>query len=155
MNCEGTFKKCTNCKKNINCCQSFDKINPPTLCEYEVNEIGNKYTDFVDEICDDLYSIKIVNNTCIFYKNNKCEIYNIRPLDCKLYPFDILRKENKFYLILYRLNCNNINDYINDMKDIDLIIEKIKPWIEKFTNPLNFTKMKDKEYILIKEIEVH
>jgi len=149
------FKKCTNCKQNINCCQSFDKINPPSLCENEVKAISNKYDNFFDKISDDLYTIKIVNNNCVFYKNNKCEIYDIRPLDCRLYPFDIIKKDNKFYLILYKLVCNNINDYINELKNVNLIIEKIKPWIDIFTNPVNFTKMTDKEYVIVKEIKLN
>ena len=154
MNREGTFQKCTNCKENINCCQSFDKINAPTLCENEVKVISKRYSDVVEKICDDLYTIKIVNNKCVFYKNNKCQIYDIRHLDCKLYPFDIIKIENKYYLILYKLNCNNINDFINDLEDINSIVEKIKPWIANFTNPVNFTKMKNKEYTIIKEIKM-
>jgi Fe-S-cluster containining protein len=152
MTKEGTFQKCTKCKEKLNCCQLFDKLNSPSLSEEEVNIIKEKYTDFLDNTCNNTYTIKTINNTCIFYKNNKCEIYDIRPLDCRLYPFDIIEKENKYYLILYKLTCNNKSDYINDIKDIDIIIEKIKPWIKEFTNPTNFTKMKNQEYIVIKEI---
>ena len=26
---------------------------------------------------------------CIFIKNNKCSIYDVRPLDCRIFPLDI------------------------------------------------------------------
>jgi len=154
MNNEGTFKKCTNCSEKINCCESFNKLNSPTLSIDEVNNIKENYTDFFDKIDDNTYVIKTINNKCFFYKNNRCQIYDKRPLDCRLYPFDIIEKENKYYLILYKLKCNSKNDYINDLKDIDIIVNQIKPWIKEFTNSYNFTKMKNQEYIIIKEINL-
>jgi len=149
---EGTFQRCTNCKEKINCCQSFDQINPPTVSEDESKILSEQYLSCMDKRGEKLYSIKTVNNTCVFYKNNMCEIYDIRPLDCRLYPFDIIKENNKYYLIMYKLNCNHQEDFINDMKNVDVIIEKIKPWIDIFTDQVNFTKMKNKEYVIIKEI---
>ena len=149
---EGTFKKCTNCSEKRNCCELFNELNAPTLSKEELNNIKEKYVDFYEEIDENTYSIKTINNVCFFYQNGKCQIYDKRPLDCRLYPFDIIEKENKYYLILYKLKCNSQNDYINDLEDIDKIVNQIKPWIKEFTNPSNFTKMKDQEYIIIKEI---
>lgn len=37
---------------------------------------------------------------------------------------------------------------------INSIIEKIKPWIKEFTDKRNFSKMLDKDYIIIKEIVI-
>lgn len=39
-----------------------------------------------------IYHIKTFNNECVFYKNGKCIIYDYRPIDCKLYPYDIIKK---------------------------------------------------------------
>jgi len=46
---------------------------------------------------------------CIFWNNEigGCSIYESRPMDCKLYPFDILFIENKYCWIVYSCNVNN------------------------------------------------
>jgi len=30
---------------------------------------------------------------CYFYKNGRCKIYPVRPLDCRFFPFDIIEDE--------------------------------------------------------------
>lgn len=154
MKREGTFKTCTNCKKRFNCCETFDKMNPPTLTLKEIELIENEYSDFYENLGDNLYRLKVEDNTCIFFRNGKCVIYDIRPLDCRLFPFDIIKDNDKYYLILYKLECINIDCFLNALSEIDSIIEKIIPNIEAFTDKINFTKMQDMKYIIIKEIKV-
>ena len=154
MNKEGTFDKCTNCKNCINCCMKFDKINSPTLNKEEIELISKDYNDFYVKISDNLYRLKTIDNKCIFYNDNKCNIYKDWPLDCKLYPFDIIKKDNDYLLILYKLECINVDFFINNSYLIDSIIEKIKPWIDEFTDESNYTLMKDYEYIVIKRLDI-
>lgn len=40
-------------------------------------------------------TLKRVNGSCIFLKDNKCSIYQYRPTTCKLYPFDPLFIESR------------------------------------------------------------
>jgi len=35
---------------------------------------------------------------CLDSSNHKCKIYKHRPFDCRLYPFLLTKKDNKFYL---------------------------------------------------------
>lgn len=151
MENKGTFLNCTNCQKCINCCQSFDKLNAPLLTKKEVDVIGTRYANFFDKTETSLYALKVIDNTCIFYKENQCMIYDIRPLDCRLYPFDIIKEDNKYYLIMYKLDCIEEN-FIKESEDIDAIIREIKPFIDDYTNPQYYTKMKDIDYIVIREI---
>lgn len=152
MKKEGTFNNCTNCNLCINCCMEFDKMNSPVLNKEEVELISKDYNDFSISIKDNLYRLKTVDNKCIFYIDDRCIIYNNRPLDCRLYPFDIIKKDNKYLLVLYKLNCIDMDSFINNIYLIDSIIEKIKPWIVEFTNEDNFTMMKQYDYIVVKEI---
>lgn len=100
-----------------------------------------------------MYKIRLINNECIFLKNGRCQVYNYRPLDCKLYPFDIIKKDLKYYLVLYQLGC--IKDYtvVDNFDCLDYLIEKVKPWIIQYTDDRNYTKMKRLKYTVIKEIK--
>lgn len=151
---EGTFSSCSNCKCVINCCQMFDKINAPTLNAEEIGIIRKNFLNFYDVHDTNLFTLKIKNTDCIFFKNGKCCIYDIRPLDCRLYPFDIIKQNDKYYLILYKLSCFQEKDLLKNLDEIDLLVEKVKPWIQTFTNEICFTKMQKMKYSIIKEIEI-
>lgn len=133
---------------------SFDRINAPVLNKEELKEISQvlRNNDFYDIIDDNLYKIRLSNNKCIFLENGRCSIYNHRPVDCRLYPFDIIKKDYKYYLILYKLECINNNVIVDDFNCIDKLIDKIKPWIVDYTDDRNYTKMKKLEYRILKEI---
>ena len=45
---------------------------------------------------------------CIFW-NGKCEIYDHRPFDCRIFPFDIDYIDGEFYWIVY--SCNKDSDW--------------------------------------------
>ena len=61
---------------------------------------------------------------CLDSSENKCKIYSFRPLDCRLYPFLLARKEDVFYLALdencpFIQNAENsamIKQYIQELK---------------------------------------
>ena len=160
----GTYKQCSNCKSDDNCCNNFKKnIDNVMIYEKEYFDIIKKLniTDphiYFSKIDEKIYNIKENNGSCVFYKNGKCEIYNYRPNDCKLYPFDIIKKEESYYLILYNLKCINEKEFIKECEKIDQIIDNIKPWINSYTNQNSFPKLKEKidkeEYIVIKKIDI-
>ena len=152
---DGTFIECSHCRKCSNCCKSFDKINPPVLNLEEIKIIKDLVheNNFYNKIDKNLYSLKIIDNKCIFYENNQCTIYDKRPNDCKLYPFDIIKKDSKYYLILYKLDCLDYKEFVNNTNNIETIIGKISPWIKEFTDIRNYTKMLKKQYIIIRELK--
>ena len=98
MNNEGCFKECTNCSKVPNCCANFNLIDAPTLNKEEVKKISCfvKNNDFFNIKENNIYTLKTVGNKCIFFVNNQCLIYKNRPLDCKLFPFDLIKKDGDF-----------------------------------------------------------
>lgn len=50
---------------------------------------------------------------CVFWdsKNTKCSIYENRPFDCKMFPFDIIYKDGKFFWIVFECNPNSNWDW--------------------------------------------
>ena len=46
---------------------------------------------------------------CVFWDGDigGCKIYESRPIDCRLYPFDILYTENAYHWIVYSCNVNS------------------------------------------------
>ena len=49
---------------------------------------------------------------CFFFKKGRCEIYPVRPLDCRLFPFDIIEDDDgKLRWILYTDLCPIKFDY--------------------------------------------
>lgn len=152
----GTFLECTNCNTNPVCCSYFDEINPPCLNKEELEKIKKIIgkDNFYNTLDQNLFTLKTNGDNCIFYNDNKCRIYDNRPTDCKLYPFDIMKIKQKYYLILYTLHCINNEQFQNNNYNIDSLVNSIIPWIEDFTDERNFTKIKKKGYKIIKEIKV-
>ena len=152
----GCFNDCKSCKLSENCCSLFNKINSPVLNKEELDRIQKNVSnnEFYESIDSNLFHLKIKSNVCVFYKNGKCSIYNCRPIDCKLYPFDIIKNCSKYYLIIYKLDCIDIDKLMKESTDIDILINLIIPWIDKFTDERNYTKMKELDYKVIKEIKL-
>lgn len=75
-------------------------------------------------------------------------------MDCRLYPFDIIKNNDRYYLILYLLNCINYAFFYAENPNIDSLINDVISWINEFTDEQNFTKMKTKKYETIKEIKI-
>ena len=161
----GTYKKCSNCKIKNNCCNSFkDSIDNVLLEQKEYfNIIKNlkidKSEDYFYKIDDKIYNIKTnKNGTCKFYKDGKCSIYDYRPNDCRLYPFDIIKEQENYYLILYKLKCIDTDEIIEESIKIQKIINEMKPWLNKYTDDKYFPKLKQKinkkEYMIVKKLEM-
>ena len=152
----GCYENCTNCNSEIVCCSYFDKINAPVLNKEELQRIKEfiKSDEFYNIMGDNLFSLKLDGNNCVFYQNDKCLIYDIRPIDCRLYPFDIIKIENKFYLILYLLSCIDYKHFYNESLKINPLIDNVIPWIKRFTDEQNYTKMKTKKYKIIRELDL-
>lgn len=152
----GCYTNCASCTLTQKCCSHFNEMNAPVLNREEQLEIQNYigYKQFCKKIKDNIFHMSVDDSDCVFYKNGKCTIYQYRPVDCKLFPYDIIKKNKKYYLIIYFLECLNIEEFIkNNPCDKDLI-EQVKPWIKDFTSKINYSKMGKWQYKIIEEIEI-
>ena len=151
---KGVFKNCTTCKKDKNCCSNFDLIDNPILNKFEYKNLTNNLNINKDNflyVRNGCYNIITPNGICPFYQN-KCTIYENRPNDCKLFPFDIKFINKKYYLVLYKLDCFNHNEMLKE--NVDDIINEIKPYIKTYTNKKLNSKLKALDYTIIKEIDI-
>ena len=117
------------------CCQGElnGLIERPFLTPHDieniVKETGLQESDFVDNVSISGSNIKVIRTKgcgsgCMFFddETRRCKIYSSRPLDCRLFPLDVAKEGEKYYLILYTDVCPI---------DADLISESIQPVMDK------------------------
>ena len=171
-NALGSFDLCSNCiGKSANCCCN-PHVDSPMLLPKEAETISKNMKinieDFANKIdfskmykdynLKDLYQMKRQekNNKCYFYKNNQCTIYEIRPIDCRIFPYDIkLENDGNYYLVYYKSKeCQIMNEKIKDIKMVSyntrlflrLLLPYIREWSDKYCCS-NLTKDQDYEKI--------
>ena len=145
----GTYNHCSKCQEAF-CCKSFDKIDNPILFEDEVEKLRKLFD--IDKYLiknRNSYCIKTVDNVCPFYKNG-CSIYEHRPRDCRLFPFDIDKIDGKYYLVLYNIKCLSKNV---ENENIDELINEFKDYAQEYTSPTLAKKVSNLPYKIIKEIK--
>lgn len=121
---EGSFGFCQSCPSNKNCCTRM-KTNSPIdnaiVFNEEIDEI-EKFSGVRREAFlqvgrypeDGPYQTLTHNGNsgCYFYKNGRCEIYRVRPLDCRFFPFDIIEDDDdNLRWIVYTELCPVNFDY--------------------------------------------
>lgn len=119
----GTYEFCTQChnEKKKCCCSSHD-IDMPILLKLEAQTIQSsnprfrRMREFSHNIGNtpirQINEIKNSNNEhhCYFYdcSEQRCNIYNMRPIDCRLFPFDIKLdlNTNEYWIGYYSDLCD-------------------------------------------------
>ena len=108
----GTYKHCSNCKVQPNCCCDFsDTIDNIVVTNLEYNLITTQYPEYKQyfkRINSESFHLLSRNGVCPFYTKG-CSIYAVRPSDCRLFPFDLKRLNDEYYLIRYDLPCGSKN----------------------------------------------
>lgn len=112
---DGTFSFCATCPAESHCCRRIrtsDALEPPFLLRDEALTIAatthKDLHDFIESesINEERLSLKSVEGKCVFYKSGSCSIYDLRPLDCRMFPFDIIEGEpGQFVWIVYDDLC--------------------------------------------------
>lgn len=89
------WNECLSCQEK--CCDS-EVVFPLFITEYEYEQLRSSYPDAVERFNKSV--------PCPFLKENKlCIVHETKPVDCKLFPFDIIMIERKFYWIVREINC--------------------------------------------------
>lgn len=50
---------------------------------------------------------RMSNGNCMFLQNGACTTYKNRPIECRLYPFDILLVDNEYTWVLWNIACSD------------------------------------------------
>lgn len=111
---KGTYQFCNGCVGKFDCCCNCSKIDMPILLPNEVEEIGRRTRKRADafavKMTNNIYQMRRVDNDetkgCIFFQNNRCSIYEYRPVDCRMFPFDFKEIGGEYWVIYYNEVCN-------------------------------------------------
>ena len=112
----GTFKFCKECPASGNCCSRAKpngEVDSPVLLPKDAEKIegltGEKADSFSlvrNDLSDTLRFLKTGTKGCYFHQNGKCGIYQMRPLDCRLFPLDVIETpDGRIALIAYTRLC--------------------------------------------------
>lgn len=114
------WKKCINCKEN--CCKQKKIAYTLFLTDKE----KKKFKDI-----NDTFPCKFLNDRGL------CKIHSQRPIDCRLFPFDIVEIKKEFFWVYYQTNCpiiRNKQDLELCLKDFELrLIPKFKKYIKAYS----------------------
>jgi len=94
-------------------------------------------------------------------KQNLCSVHNIRPLDCRMHPFDIISENGKYYWVIWDnydlcpLIKKEYEKFENYLQDIEKnIIPDLKKYIKECDDWMDDEYRKKYEYKIIREIRV-
>jgi Fe-S-cluster containining protein len=76
------------------------------------NQTSRDISEFAVEVSGSepyIYEMrKTEEGKCLFLKDNRCTIYEIRPLICMFYPFELKNLGNNRYIFSYTNKCPGI-----------------------------------------------
>lgn len=158
---------CINCPVNFMCCTVSARggiVEPPYLIPSEVSAIA-AMTGLEEETFVEKRTNTITGNTvsfvspseghgCRFHDaaSGKCNIYDSRPIDCRLYPLDVLFQDGKYYWILWQYCEITPDDLEALLKYGNAILPSMGEHLHDFaTVPLD--TMDNNPYQIVKEIQ--
>lgn len=145
----GYRRLCDSCKTK-SCCTDFaGPILFPTDLD-KLQCIGKLENNFVENIIIENKTIKKLkkknnSNVCVFWDAEKknCSIYENRPFDCRMFPFDIDWVDNEYHWIIYSCNPNS------DWSWCDQHLKKLEsdPQFGEIIKNIEFFRLTSKNYV--------
>ena len=148
------------------CCTSCES---PFLFSKDIEnleKLGKSNEEFIETIQVKGKLIKTLKKkqgttNCIFWneKKNCCSIYNHRPFDCKIFPFDIIKVGTKFHWIVFSCNPNSdwswTNEHLNQIEadpQFLEIIQNLDPYASFFIS--NLSKESAPRFTILREVSL-
>jgi Fe-S-cluster containining protein len=120
------WRKCLECKNT--CCGIVDDFFPLYVTDKEKK-------------C--LNKINLEKPCAYFGQNNLCQIYDSRPVDCRMFPFDIDLSDDEYFWIIWEIDCPIVREMSEDESE-EYLENFEKNIIPKFKNELNkYSKFRD------------
>lgn len=157
---KGTYAFCNTCVGKLDCCCNCNEIDMPILLPNEVENISRLFrkpiNEFAEKLTNNLYQMKRDNNDktkgCVFFKNNGCTIYENRPLDCRLFPFDFKEIDGEYWLIYYD-DVKVCKALPKDKKELECcahnirpLLDMILPYMSECSDPIFCQKLQKQTY---------
>lgn len=154
---------CNSCE-HISCCTGFDA---PFLFKNDIQKLektGVSKENFIEEVKVSDFLVKSLkkkekSTNCIFWDEDtkNCSVYDNRPFDCKMFPFDIMKIDGEYRWILF--TCNTKSDwkwseeYLDELEKDPSFVEIMKN-IEIFHHTLEteFSKDHPLSYVVLRKI---
>jgi Fe-S-cluster containining protein len=113
-----------------------------TCCNHEVASqlfvTPNELKCIGDTCPDDMKSFSKGSIPCPFLtEDHLCRIHTIKPVDCRLFPFDLVMNGDKFFWIIREIDCkiiedeDNLEEYLKDFEEN--IISDFKPYMKDYS----------------------
>jgi len=102
---KSNYTSCLGCATG--CCASFNRLQPPAFTATEFLAV-QKYDKALPPFKKSgyFYYPEIKTQQCSLFKPKQgCQIYKDRPIDCKLWPFSIMMRDDVPWLVLYWSVC--------------------------------------------------
>ncbi len=158
---KGTYSFCNSCVGKFDCCCNCENIDMPILLPFEAKrlQISQRRTidKFAKKLSEHLYQMRRADNDekkgCIFFQNNRCSIYNERPLDCRLFPFDFKEKDGEYWIVYYNNVCNAIPTDKTELEtcahNMRPLLEIIMPYFSECSKEIFSKRLKEQECIYL------
>ena len=131
------WKECLTCKDK--CCK-WHLAFPLFLTEEEKKQLPNTNKNF----------------PCVFFNQKElCDIHDKRPFDCRFFPFDIHKKDGKFFWIIWKVACPILEkqDYEPYLQEHEAgLIPKFKQYLDEYAKFRLEWFLKNFEYEVLREI---
>ena len=132
------------------CCSDFAAPMLFTDDLKKLHDIDKTSSRFIEDLLIGDEAIKIIkkkenSNECIFWddKMNFCSIYENRPYDCRMFPFDIDWVDGQFRWIIYSCNPNS------DWSWTEQHIQKLEsdPQFDEVMKHAKYFQLTSKDYV--------
>ena len=107
------WEDCLSCQ-DISCC-NLDIAHPLFVTDEEMNRVLSAYPDKAGSFN------KIL--PCPFLGEDRlCVAHDTKPVDCRLFPFDVIEVNGELCWIVWKLNClvaqdgNSFEEYLTDLE---------------------------------------
>lgn len=155
---KGTYSFCNSCVGKFDCCCNCDKVDMPIVLPMEAQKIESisrrSIDSFAKKLSPNLYQMRRFEdkeeNGCVFFANNSCSIYENRPIDCRLFPFDFKEINGEYWLIYYNdieickalpTDKDEIKNYAHNIRPL---LDMLLPYMSECSDPI-FSKRLDKQ----------
>jgi len=104
------------CERCALCCgDTENRVRSILLLKIEADRISHKTLLNLDAFAEEVkesepyvYRMKKTDGKCVFLKAPSCSIYQIRPLICRFYPFQLTNIKPSRYAFTYTKECPGI-----------------------------------------------
>lgn len=163
---DGEFSFCGSCPRQLNCCTRIrhqGPIVPPFLFGGEVTRIGERsgiQAEMVADIRHDhlgrsFQTLRSTNPGCIFHVDGLCQIYRDRPIDCRLFPFDVHETvDGRLFWVVYTKLCPVNFDYKPYLSGVKALLKEANISETEMRQYSHYGKrMYDEDIIELEEVD--